>query len=163
MLHKLQCKLLCQETYKRFCMFAESICQALEASLADSSTAANTAESASQQRQTAVIQLVQQSVSVLGLDPEQLFPGVLQRLKDTFRGDYEQKLKIADKKAIMAQVILCHHMWAVISCCLLVCLCHYCMHKPSHFAVWQCALLKYGNLAFPQLANNLQRLSTAFN
>ncbi len=81
------------------------MCQALEASLHDHAAAANTAESASSQHQAAAIKLLQQSVAVLGIRPEQLFSGLVQRLKDDVRGDYEQQLKAAHRKAVMAQVI----------------------------------------------------------
>lgn len=80
------------------------MCQALEASLADRCAAANAVEAASGQQQTAAAKLVQQSIEVLGLVPEQLFPGWLQRLEDQLRASYEQRLKTADKKAVMAQV-----------------------------------------------------------
>ena len=80
------------------------MCQALEASLADRCAAANAAEVASGQQKAAAAKLVQQSIEVLGLVPEQLFPGWLQRLEDQLRASYEQRLKTADKKAVMAQV-----------------------------------------------------------
>ena len=82
------------------------MCTALEASLADGSTAAEAAESALSQHKATATKLLQQCVSVLGIAPEQLFPGLVQRLQDEMKEAYEDRLKTAERKAVMAQVLL---------------------------------------------------------
>ncbi len=86
------------------CHITEGICQALDASLADKCAAANNAEASSSRQQAAAARLVQQGTEVLGIAPEQLFPGWVQRLEGQVRASYEQRLKAADRKAVMAQV-----------------------------------------------------------
>ena len=79
---------------------AAGMCQALEASLA-----ANTCPSASSCQQAGAVKLLQQAVVVLGLAPGQLFPGLLRGLEEKIKGSYEGKLKIANAKVVMAEVI----------------------------------------------------------
>lgn len=95
-----------QVLLKVMCHITEGICQALDASLADKCTAANNAEASSSRHQAAAARLVQQCTEVLGIAPEQLFPGWLQRLEGQVRASYEQRLKDADRKAVMAQVTI---------------------------------------------------------
>jgi hypothetical protein len=93
-----------QVLLKVMCHITEGICQALDASLADKCAAANNAEASSSQHQAVAARLVQQCTEVLGIAPEQLFPGWVQRLEGQVRSSYEQRLKAADRKAVMAQV-----------------------------------------------------------
>lgn len=93
-----------QVLLKVMCHITEGICQALDASLADKCAAANTAEASSSRHQAAAARLVQQCIEVLGIAPEQLFPGWVQRLEGQVRASYQQRLKAADRKAVMAQV-----------------------------------------------------------
>lgn len=93
-----------QVLLKVMCQITEGICQALDASLADKCAAANGAEASSSGHQAAAARLVQQCTEVLGIAPEQLFPGWVQRLEGQVRASYEQRLKAADRKAVMAQV-----------------------------------------------------------
>ena len=82
------------------------MCTALEATFTETSTAAEAAESALSQHKATAAKLLQQCISVLGIAPEQLFPGLVQRLQDEMREAYEDRLKAAEKKAVMAQVLL---------------------------------------------------------
>ncbi|KAL0048449.1 hypothetical protein WJX82_003489 [Trebouxia sp. C0006] len=93
-----------KQTAKQAADVSEGICQALDASLADKCAAANTTEASSSRHQAAAARLVQQCTEVLGIAPEQLFPGWVQRLEGQVRASYEQRLKDADRKAVMAQV-----------------------------------------------------------
>ena len=87
-------------------LIAVSICSALEATLADSSMDASTAESGASQHRAAAMKLLQQSVTVVEMQPEQLFPGLVQRLQEEMKDLYEDRLKTAEKKAVLAQVLL---------------------------------------------------------
>ncbi|DBA69229.1 TPA: hypothetical protein ACH3X2_012976 [Trebouxia sp. C0005] len=93
-----------QQTAKQEAEMSEGICQALDASLADTCAAANSAEGSASRHQAAAARLVQQCTEMLGIAPEQLFPGWVQRLEGQVRASYEQRLKTADRKAVMAQV-----------------------------------------------------------
>lgn len=55
------------------------------------------------QQQAALKALLQQSVMVLGIAPEDLFEGLVQRLEGTIGAMYEQRLHAASKAATLAQ------------------------------------------------------------
>ena len=93
-----------QVLLKVICPFSEGMCQALDASLTDKCSAANKAEASYSRHQAAAASLVQHCIEVLGIAPEQLFPGWVQHLEGQVRASYEQRLKAADRKAVMAQV-----------------------------------------------------------
>lgn len=65
---------------------------------------ASVASDARLQHQAATKALLQQSVKVVGIDPEDLFEGLAQRVENKIRGEYEQKLEDQTRKAILAEV-----------------------------------------------------------
>ena len=57
-------------------------------------------------QQAALKALLQQSVMVLGMAPEDLFEGLIEQLEASISAKYEQKLQAATKEAVLAQASL---------------------------------------------------------
>ena len=60
-------------------------------------------------QQEALKALLQQSVMVLGMPPEDLFEGLVERLEARISTKYEQKLQTATKEAVLAQASVVRH------------------------------------------------------
>lgn len=88
------------------CLLAGSTCKAVKAALESSSAEATATSDALVPQQTALKALLQQSVMVLGVAPEDLFEGLVERLEATISAKYEQKLQAATKEAVLAQASL---------------------------------------------------------
>lgn len=84
-------------------LLAESACKAVMASLDSSNIDRTGSNDALVQQQASLKALLQQSVMVLGIPPEDLFEGLVQRLEGTIGAKYEQKLHAATKVATLAQ------------------------------------------------------------
>lgn len=90
-------------------LLAGSACKALKAVLESSSAEVTACSDARLPQQAALRALLQQSVMVLGMAPEDLFEGLVERLEASISAKYEQKLQAATKEAVLAQVSLVDH------------------------------------------------------
>lgn len=94
------------QVLKTCCLLAGSTCKAVKAALESSSAEATATSDALVPQQAALKALLQQSVMVLGMAPEDLFEGLVERLEATISAKYEQKLQAATKEAVLAQASL---------------------------------------------------------
>ena len=90
-------------------LLAEGACKAVKASLESCNTEPAASNGAQVQQQASLKALLQQSVMLLGIAPEDLFEGLVQRLEGTIGANYEQKLHAAAKVATLAQASLTEH------------------------------------------------------
>lgn len=88
------------------CMVAGSTCKAVKAALESSRVDVTATSDALVPQQAALKALLQQSVLVLGVSPEDLFEGLVERLEATISAKYEHKLQAATKEAVLAQASL---------------------------------------------------------
>lgn len=59
---------------------------------------------AADQHKQAGLRVLQQAASVMGLQPESLFPGLVTHLETTLEQQYSARIQAAERKAIVAQV-----------------------------------------------------------
>lgn len=66
------------------------------------------AAAANEQRKLAAVHLLQEAVQAMDLQPESLFPGLVTGLEDRLELQYQERLKAAEMKVIVAQVRYLH-------------------------------------------------------
>ena len=90
---------------------AGSACKAVNATLESSSAEVSAISVALVPQQAALKALLQQAVMVLGVAPEDLFEGLVERLEATIKTKYDGKLQAAIKEATLAQASLAQHVF----------------------------------------------------
>lgn len=90
-------------------LVAGSACKAVRAVLESCSVEDAASSDTLMPQQEALKALLQQSVVVLGMPPEDLFEGLVERLEARISAKYEQKLQAATKEAVLAQASVVIH------------------------------------------------------
>ena len=99
----------CSQALRTSHSLAGSACKALKAVLDGCSAEVSAPIDALVPQQGALKALLQQSVMVLGMAPEDLFEGLVERLEARIAAKYEQELQAATKEAVLAQASLVKH------------------------------------------------------